>query len=277
MTFKEKIQDRYNEIVEKPIMVTAIVLGFLGVVVMGVSLPFYISNPEEIFLNVLAEAHGMLFDVFVIGILLYWLREKGEVRLRIRQYQDEIDDFRIWESEEAAFRNVGNIKRLNRHKVYTLNLVGCYMAKTNIGKVKLNNSNLNNANLSSTILIEADLSDCRLNQTLLENANLNHANLKGAYASGAIFKDAFLIKSNFENAFLIKTDFRNAFLMEANLRGSALAEANFEQANLYKTDFRGAEGLTVEQLSKAKALYLAKFDPEIKAELLEKIPDLMGG
>jgi uncharacterized protein YjbI with pentapeptide repeats len=96
------------------------------------------------------------------------------------------------------------------------------------------------------------------------------------YASGANFKDAFLIKANFEGAFLIKTNFFNGYLMEANLKECALTEANFENANLYKADFRGCEGLTLEQLSKAKSLYLAQFDPEIYAVLEKEVPDLIG-
>ena len=64
--------------------------------------------------------------------------------------------------------------------------------------------------------------------------------------------------------------------MEANLRDSSLTEANFDNANLYKADLRGADGLSLEQLSKAKSLYLARFDPELHAILEKEIPDLIG-
>ena len=52
--------------------------------------------------------------------------------------------------------------------------------------------------------------------------------------------------------------------------------ANFENANLYKADLREADGLTLEQLSKAKSLYLAQIDPELNEQLAEKYPDLIG-
>jgi hypothetical protein len=51
--------------------------------------------------------------------------------------------------------------------------------------------------------------------------------------------------------------------------------ADFENASLYKTDFRGAKGLTIEQLAKAKTLYLAKFDDEILEQIKINIPDLV--
>ncbi len=266
----------YEKVIEHPLRSAFTVLVLVSIIVIGLSLPLYIGQFDEMYLNVLAEAHGMIFDILVIGILLFWLREQGDRKQRIHQYIDEIDDFRMWESEEAAFRNVGNIKRLNRHGITKIDLVGTYLTKTNLSKVNLAEANLNTANVSNSVLIDANLEQARLNQTNFENANLNQGNLRKTYASGANFKDAFLIKADFEGAFLIKTNFNNSYLMEANLRDSALAEANFENANLYKADLRGAEGLTLEQLGKAKSLYLAKFDEDIYAVLQENIPDLIG-
>jgi uncharacterized protein YjbI with pentapeptide repeats len=275
-SFRERIIEKYDEIVEKPILTSVIVLAIVFIVVVGLSLPYYLHDFKNFWPQILAEAHGMIFDIAVIGILLFWLNQNGEMRQRIRTYKDEIDDFRLWESEEAAFRTVGNIKRLNRHKIHEINLVNCNLTRTNLNYVNLNGSNLNSTNLVNATLIETNLENTRLNQTNLENANLNQANLKGAYASGANFKDAFLIKTQFENAFLIKANFKNAFLMEANLQNSYLMGADFENASLYKADLRGAKGLTVEQLSKAKTLYLAKFDDEVLEQIKTAVPELAG-
>ncbi len=274
---KERFVEKFDEIVEKPLLTSAIVLGIVFALVIGLSLPYYLSDFSNFWAQILAEAHGMIFDIAVIGILLYWLNQNGEIRQRIRTYKDEIDDFRLWESEEAAFRTVGNIKRLNRHKIHEINLVNCHLVRTNLNYVNLHSSNLNSTNLQSASLIETNLENTRLNQTNLENANLNQANLKGAYASGANFKDAFLIKAQFENAFLIKSNFKNAFLMEANLQNSYVMGADFENASLYKADLRGAKGLTIEQLAKAKTLYLARFDDELLAQIKTTLPELVGG
>ena len=273
---REWVINKFNEIIEKPLLTTSLVLCIVAIIVIGLSLPYYISEFDTFWAQILAEAHGMIFDIAVIGLLIFWLNQNGETRQRIRTYKDEIDDFRLWESEEAAFRTVGNIKRLNRHKIHEINLVNCYLAKTNLNYVNLKASNLNSANVINSSLIETNLENTRLNQTNFENSNLNQANLKGAYASGANFKDAFLIKAQFENAFLIKTNFKNAFLMEANLQNSYLMGADFENASLYKADLRGAKGLTIEQLAKAKTLYLARFDDEILEQVKTSIPELVG-
>jgi uncharacterized protein YjbI with pentapeptide repeats len=272
----KKWSELFNSIIEKPLLTSAIVLVLVAMLVVGLSLNYYLHDFDQFIQQILAEAHGMIFDIAVIGILIFWLNQNGEIRQRIRTYKDEIDDFRLWESEEAAFRTVGNIKRLNRHRIHDLNLVNCYLPRTNLNYVNLSGSNLNSANITQSSLIEGNLENARLNQTNFENSNLNQANLKGAYASGANFKDAFLIKSQFENAFLIKANFNNAFLMEANLQNCYVMGADFENASLYKADLRGAKGLTVEQLSKVKTLYLAKFDDEILEQIKTNLPELVG-
>lgn len=274
--FKNSIVERFNIIIEKPLLTSTIVLAGVALLVLSLSFTYYINDFGNFWEQILVEAHGMIFDIAVIGILIFWLNQNGETRQRIRTYKDEIDDFRLWESDEAAFRTVGNIKRLNRHKIHEINLVNCHLARTNLNYVNLKGSNLNSANFSSSSLIETNMENTRLNQTNFENANLNQAVLKGSYASGANFKDAFLIKSQFENSFLIKTNFKNAFLMEANLSGSYLMGADFENASLYKADLRGVKGLTVEQLTKAKTLYLAKFDDEILEQIKITLPELIG-
>ena len=269
-----KIGDTFNSIIEKPLLTSSLVLLLMTLLVIGLSLQYYLEDFDTFIQQILAEAHGMIFDIAVIGILIFWLNQNGEIRQRIRTYKDEIDDFRLWESEEAAFRTVGNIKRLNRHKIHEINLVNCYLPRTNLNYVNLSGSNLNSSNISQSSLIESNLENARLNQTNFENSNLNQANLRGAYASGANFKDSFLIKSNFEGAFLIKANFSNAFLMEANLCNSYLMGADFENASLYKADLRGAKGLSIEQLSKVKTLYLAKFDDEILEQIKANLPAL---
>jgi BTB/POZ domain-containing protein KCTD9 len=271
----KKISEAFNSVIEKPLLTSSIVLLLMTLMVIGLSLQYYIHDFDSFIQQVLAEAHGMIFDIAVIGILIFWLNQNGEIRQRIRTYKDEIDDFRLWESEEAAFRTVGNIKRLNRHKIHEINLVNCFLPRTNLNYVNLSGSNLNSSNISQSSLIESNLENARLNQTNLENSNLNQANLQGAYASGANFKDSFLIKANFEGAFLIKANFSNAFLMEANLQNCYLMGADFENASLYKADLRGAKGLSIEQLSKVKTLYLAKFDDEILAQIKTNLPTLV--
>lgn len=264
------IIDRIKSLTERPIIISLFVFFCLSVLVLSLSSGYYRYDFDNFWREVLAEAHGMLFDIAIIGILIYWLNERAQNRQAIRTYKDEIDDFRYWKSEEAAFRTVGNIKRLNRHKICNINLAECHLAHTNLSHVSLREANLNSANITHANLIECDLQSARLNQTRFSHANLNQAQLPKAYASGAHFNDTYLIKANLQQAFLIKTNFENAFMMEADLRGAYVVGANFRNANLYKADLRGVDGLTVEQLSQAKTLHQALLDDDLMEQIREK-------
>ena len=266
---------QYQSIIEKPILTSFVVLLALSVVVLGLSYQYYEEDTYNFVGQVLAEAHGMLFDIAIIGILIYWLNENGQRRLRIRTYVDEIEDFRLWESEEAAFRTVGNIKRLNRHRIYKIDLVNCHLARTNLSYVTLRGANLNSANFAHSNLIECNLENARMNQTNFAGANLNQAQLQKSFASGTNFRRASMIMANLSRAFLIKADFESALLTEANLRGALLMGADFTNANLHKADLRDTEGLTVEQLLLAKTLYQAQLDPHILVQIEEINAELL--
>ena len=256
-----------GQVVEKPVLTSFLVLICLATLVLGLSYSYYVEDNYNFVGQVLAEAHGMLFDIAVIGILIYWLNENGAKNLRIRTYKDEIDDFRLWESEEAAFRTVGNIKRLNRHKIFAIELVNCHLTKTNLSYINLTGANLNSANVTRSNLVQCRLTNARMNQTNFEGSNLNQAHLEKSYASGANFNNTFLMKADLSGAFLIKSSFENAFLTEANLRGAFVMGVDFTNATLYKADLREVEGLTAEQLLAAKSLYQAQLDEPLLSEI----------
>lgn len=263
-----------RRIPEMPIATSTIVLFFATIVVIHLSLPLYNSNFDAFYSNILAEAHGMLFDIFFMGIIIFWLNQNAERKQNINKFLNDIDDLRHWESEEAAYKNVGNIRRLNRERVYKLNLSNSYLRKTTLNKINLENSNLNSSNLSDCTLISAKLKNTRFNQANLTNARLDFANLELAHLSGANLYNSSPIRANFKSAFLIKTNFENALLMESNFDDACMIGCNLKNANLSKANLRTAVGLTVDQLLECKSLYKAEIDTDLKLKLLERKPEL---
>jgi uncharacterized protein YjbI with pentapeptide repeats len=277
-----KIKDRISKFrhwlkkkFENSLILNGTILLILSLFIFSISYNFFNNDPKQFLVQVLFSSYGMLFDIAIIGMLMTWLTERREKRHLIQSYLNEIDDFRSWVSEEAMFRTVGNIKRLNKNHITEMNLVDCTLRNINLNYADLTLSNLNSADISSSSLINVKMNNCRLNQSNFENSNLNHAEFKGAYATGTNFKHCYLIKSDFEKAYLIKTDFENAFLIEANLRDTIVSDANFNNASLYKADLRGAKGLKAEQLVNAKSLYLTKLDPDVIDKLKELVPHLI--
>ncbi|MDZ4703782.1 MAG: hypothetical protein SH848_07630 [Saprospiraceae bacterium] len=74
----------------------------------------------------LIEAHGVVFDLLVFGIVLDvydYLRRKQQ---NVKRYQEEIDKFQGWDEKEAMYRNVGTMRRLNREGVSKIKLSDSY-------------------------------------------------------------------------------------------------------------------------------------------------------
>jgi len=204
--------------------------------------------------NIILEAHGMIFDLIVIGVLSTWLIKRGQKRQMIQHYQDEIDDFRNWESEEAAHKILGNIKRLNKMKVSKIDLSQCYLKDIKIKSVNLKEAELYKINLSGSLL----------EQSSFEEASLTESNLSNTHLRWSVFKGARLGYANLENA----------DLRDVDLEGADLYMANLKNANLRGANLRVIRSVTIKQLSQVRSLHMANIDIHYKNELMKLDPSL---
>lgn len=171
--------------------------------------------------NVRVEAHGMLFDLLILGVFISWLNSLGEKRRRIERYREEIVDYLGWQEAPATYRIVGNIKRLNRENVSDINLHNANLEK----------ANLLQANLEKATLTNARLKAANFNEAILMNADLSAANLRGARLIGAKLNRARLILSDLSDAKLINANLAGANLTESNLSGTDLTGAKLGGCN----------------------------------------------
>ena len=196
------------------IAVTAFVIVVTGYKILSIKPDITWGLYNKTFLeNVLVEAHGMLFDILVIGILILFLNKLAEKRITNQRYIDEIDDFRGWLNKEAAHRIAGNIKRLNRNGFKgKINLSDCFL-----NSIDLNGINLQEANLDNAKLQNADLKNANLQKAYFVGANLKKADLKGANLKGADLKGANLVYADRAEANLSSEDLKGADLAGADL------------------------------------------------------------
>ena len=261
-------------ITEKQLLTTTIVLILVAALVIGLSWTHYTSLDHHFYENLLVEAHGMIFDLLIIGILLVWLNKIGEKRLRIRRYQEEIDDFRHWINEEASFRIAGDVKRLNKDGVFNIDLYNCYLKNVNLNYVKLDGSNMNYINLEYSSLQNALMNNVMLNQANFQNVKLQGARLKGAQLSGANLQFSTPIKADLSGTNLIKAKLKGAVMIDCILTGSMMAGADLTDVNFFKADLREVKGLTLEQMAKARSVHMTLFDTEFEVKLKEFAPHL---
>lgn len=258
----------FERVIEKPVLTTFLVFLLIASVVFNVSFPYYFKMDEEFYQNLLAEFHGTLVDILVIGILILWLNKIGEKKVRISSYLDEIEDFREWRSEEAKYRIVGNIRRLNRDKVYSLPINNLDLNDITLKYINLRSSKVNYSNFSNSNFIEINFAHSKMHQTKFKNTYLNKCNFRNALMSGSFLPYAKIIKTSFEYAYLFMANFEETDIMDVSFYGADLTFADFKNANLFNADLRNTRGLTIDQLRSAKKLSGLQLD-----HALQKIID----
>ncbi|MCW7754816.1 pentapeptide repeat-containing protein [Desulfobotulus sp. H1] len=283
----------YDLIIASPIIMTVVVFVAATMLVVGITLHlgYYSDSFRE---EVMAEAHGVLMDILLIGVVLFWFQQKGKNLMEKRHYRDEIDDFRNWESEEAARKTRGNIRRLNKYGVTRMDLSNCYLRSMDLRGVDLSESYLWGADLSWTDLRDSIFEEANLENVNLEAANLTAANLYRAYLwktnlesvdlqqaclERAILRESRLAKADLAGANLMYADLAGAVLEDANLMGADLRHADLTRACLDGADLRGvnfdqAAGLSVDSFVRIRTLQGAILDADLEAELRRRLPDV---
>lgn len=283
----------FDRIITNPILMTAIVFSASMALVIGMTCywDYYSDAFRE---AVLVEAHGVLLDILLLGVVIVWLQQKGKQLTEKSHYRDEIDDFRSWESEEAARRIRGNIRRLNSFGVTRMDLSNCYLRSMDLRGVDLSESYIWGADLSWTDLRESTFSDANLENVNLEAANLTGANLCRAYLwktnlesvdlqnanlESALLRESRLSKADLSGAKLMHADLSGAILEEANLMGADLSFANLEYARLDGADLRYANlehtsGLSPDLFIRVRTLEGVLMDPLLEADLRKRLPDV---
>ena len=226
--------------IQKPVRFywISMLIAFFIIVPLGILYKLDYKN------DVLVEAHGLLFDLIVFGILLSVYdsiksdeekkkQEADDKSQKIERYIEEIDDFRRWKSEEAKIRIRGNIYRLNK-----LN-----HTKLDLAYIKLDQLDLKDLKLSESNLFQNDFSNSNLANSEFKNITCSASNFIGrdTFLLNAYFNDSHIQYSNFQGAYLNGADFSNAKLSSIDFRGANLKNINFEKTYFYDPKLDGAE------------------------------------
>lgn len=199
-------------ILASPINTALIFFTALIGVVIALDIYYFKGENSNKYLDILVELNGLVFDLFLFGVVIALFNNLTEKQREIHRYKEEIDDYRKWDEKEATFRIVGNIKRLNRLGISKIDLSFCFLRNADLKEV-----NLENANLFLAQLQGADLNKARLRGANLQAAKLNYADL-----GEADLRDTNLHFASLNGASLYNADLENASLEKANLEGATL-------------------------------------------------------
>ena len=192
------------------VIVNTLVAWF--VVAVTITLTTYTVNyyhAEAFWQSLLAGLHNTLFDLLLIGVFIYWLNKRSEIRSEIQRYKEQLDLWRHDGSATAVRNNLISIRRLIERGEHDLDLSGCDLQNTDLSGLALSHSKfieaqcyeadfrntdlshtvMDKANLRKADLSEADLAHASLRGTILDYAVLRKANLCGADFSGAVISN----------------------------------------------------------------------------------------
>jgi uncharacterized protein YjbI with pentapeptide repeats len=218
-----------------------VALVVVGIIVISLSFKFYLSDVESFYENFLVEAHGMLLDIIIFGLLFTFINLSRSKKLEIQRFKEEIDDFRHWTELVASYRIAGILRRLNKYKIDNLDLSDCYLKDAQLEKIYLKSATLEKANLEGADLGYADLQDANLKIANLQGADLRISNLQGADLKLANLQGANLRIVNFRSANLFSANLKGADLRSANLQNADLSSANLQDTDLSSADLRSAD------------------------------------
>ena len=206
------------------------------------------------------EAHGMFMDIIVLGLFLAiydFYRDKKELEQRVEReqkeqslrfekdradkidrYLEEIDDLRGWQSQEAVFRIVGNLRRLNRLNVTKINLDECYLKNARLAGINLKGSSFRYTNLEN-----ADLEDATLNNTKWSFSNFKGTVFRKAEINSSFIEDienaakADFGQAKFNNTHFIAFNGSGARFWSSNFKNATLSGASFKSCNMLRAIF----------------------------------------
>jgi len=201
------------------------------------------------------EAFGMLLDIVFLGIIFTLFKEKNSKKDLINRYLEEIDDYRNWKSEEATVRIIGNIKRLQKLDVNTLNLDFCYFGSE---------TDLSSITVKNIIQLNSNFEICTFNNSVFDSCTLKNCNFEG---------------SNIQNTEFLRCDLAGSKLEQSDLEGTLfsntdISNVSFKHSNLRNVIFNNTKGLKAKQFESVEDLYGARLPKKIQKKLKKRYPKI---
>ncbi|WP_236979873.1 pentapeptide repeat-containing protein [Membranihabitans maritimus] len=187
------------------------------------------TSIDNLFENLKPSMIASIVDAAILVLLFNWVNSKGENKLEIKRYIEEIDDLRYSNSKESIFRIIGIIKRLN--KLGSKNRGNIDLSHVNFGRI-------GNIELFPDYLSGMNLSRAKLFQTNFSNLNMPNIVLNKSSGGGIDFTNSEILNGQFINCDFQRINFTEAYLFGANFSNTTFrGECSFEKAILEKVDF----------------------------------------
>lgn len=267
---------------ESPLPISAALLGAL--IVLGVLAGLYVAFPglrPDYWRGVYVEVTGFLFDLLFFGVALALLVRWQDRKQSIARYQDEVQDFKRWSTEEGRLRIAGAVRRLVRMGKTDIDFTGMKLRRFSFKANDIKSirgsrfyegewgtaSSREQVDLKDVDFSIVDCSDVLFSRfnpfeglgfappVRIANCSFCDSNLRGAVFNGAALEwseaPPLTIHEEVENPdgslSLVQSvypPFDGADLAGTSFKNSRFKNADFREAkNVLEADFSGATGL----------------------------------
>ncbi len=174
---------------------------YLALICFPIAIVFDIFDSKFSFHELIVEFHGLVFDLFIFGILLTIYETINFKKEKIERYFEVINDYRFWKSEEAMFRIRGLVKRLVELNEKELDLSHCYLAtdKSFFSYKDMKNWKFSGADISDSMFILNDMENANFYLANLMNTSFNQVNLTNCDFGNSNLYNTVFTKCKFSN------------------------------------------------------------------------------
>jgi len=268
------------------LLVTTLIVGYITTQMTDSKFGLY--EDISFWENVIVEAHGMILDLLIVGVILIMILNRIEKKKNINELIEKIEFNRNLKTDEAKYTLMSAIRILNKMKVYKLDLHQCSLSKLIMTNINVSGSSIHAVDFYETNLKSSTFTSTNGVRTIFDCANIKgvdfnnskfkRSNFNKVNARGSNFKECNITKSQFSEADLNNVDFRGCIINDTNFSNADLTNADFRDcefsgnmtfdgALLQSSNFEGAKNLPFSEIIKAKSLKKTKFDEEIIIEL----------
>lgn len=266
-----------------------------------ISLSLYSIYPDYrvgFFEGIFIEFNGMIFDIFVFGIVTAVFIQLTEKNRELTRQREIIDDYKKWDSDEGKLRIAGAVRRINRLGRTDIDFGGLEISKFSFRQHDIRSikgstfhdgtwGEMGSRDEVKLERVEFDSVDC--SNVVFSTLNpVSGLGISWALASieNCTFRDATLLKAVFNGAHLLWSeappetlgDFEEidddhyAFHKKHHppFDGAELSGTSFKDCLFKNVDFREANGVLECEFTGARGLESGIFDDdEIKRQVLE--------
>lgn len=257
MKYINKIQNIYNAIIQNWHLPFFTIFGLLiAIYLIYFTSNFNTENIDEYMKNIQVEMAGAFFDIVIFGIIFYSIQLLFQKKSKIKQLEEQLDDFRDWDEKEAGYRVIGILKRLHKLGVENVDLSRCHFNETNIvgDGGRIFGFDFKNSNLTDVTFTDMTMNTMKFNRvfgnnignyaeyynnprTIFTNCNLRTPIFSDNNFNGFNFIETAFTNAKFENIQFYFAQFRECIFNNTSFENITFSSSSFHNMDITTAKF----------------------------------------